>query len=524
MNRVILSALVAASLLTPSSIKSASFGPYEAETVLFLGDSITHAGHYIAFIEARLRQDNNNQVPRIINLGLPSETCSGLSEPDHPFPRPNVHERLDRALAKIKPDLVFACYGMNDGIYHPFSEERFAAYQRGIRELIRKVTKTGAKLVLITPPPFDPLPLRKKGKLLPLGREKYAWFEIYEDYDQVLERYSMWLATMADKVDGIIDVRTPILRQMELIRAKRKDFTTSNDGVHINKQGHEIFANAMLKQLNLPGTKGINKELLKLVEARHKASHVPWLTHVGHKRPGPNSKKPFEESVTEANVIGATIARWFRSNGWAASVQFPESEKPIRLFNGKNLSGWKGLEEYWWVKDGLIRGANETKVLASTYLFTEKSYRDFRLVFEVKQTVGKKYSTMHSAVCVLGQVHEDKGGPYGFKGPLLMFCHDWGIWDAYRRNRIYPPKHRGGYRVKSEKKGDWNRIEVLVKGNRIRFVNNGELVIDFTDQPEMLTKSPIGLQLHSNGRPQEFHFRGLYLSENPEDRLLTLKK
>lgn len=294
-----------------SLARAASFGPYEAKTVLFLGDSITHAGHYISFVEARVRLENKNKVPQIINLGLPSETCSGLSEPDHPFPRPTVHERLDRALRMIKPDLVFACYGMNDGIYYPFSEERFTAYQKGINLLVAKVKATGAKLVLITPPPFDPLPLKKKGKLLPLGREKYAWFEIYEDYDKVLERYSKWLGTQAKKVDGFVDVRTPILRQTEAIRAKDSEFTMSNDGVHINKQGHEIFANALLKHLKLSGTKGIDGELLKLVEAGHKATHVPWLTYVGHKRPGPNSKKPFAESMTENNVIEQKIKNRF---------------------------------------------------------------------------------------------------------------------------------------------------------------------------------------------------------------------
>src|SRR5262249_51630403 len=43
----------------------------------------------------------------------------------------------------------------------------------------------------------------------------------------------------------------------------------------------------------------------------------------------------------------------------------------------------------------------------------------------------------------------------------------------------------------------------------------------FTDKPGMLRESPIGLQLHSNRRPQEFLFRGLVLSRDPEDRLVT---
>jgi hypothetical protein len=176
------------------------------------------------------------------------------------------------------------------------------------------------------------------------------------------------------------------------------------------------------------------------------------------------------------------------------------------------------------VEDGVIQGANEGKVAASTYLFTERAYRDFRLVFEVKQTVGDGYSTMHSAVAALGAKFEDAGDAFGFKGPLLMFCHDWGIWDAHRRNRVYPVDKKGGVRLAEEKTGDWNRIEILVTGDRIRMVANGVLVIDYEEtNSEMLSKSPIGLQLHKNKQPQEYRFRGLILSENPEDKLITLR-
>lgn len=61
------------------------------------------------------------------------------------------------------------------------------------------------------------------------------------------------------------------------------------------------------------------------------------------------------------------------------------------------------------------------------------------MLFEVKQTMSEKHSTMHSAVATLGETFTDAGdNTFGFRGPLLMFCHDWGIWDAHRRNRIVP--------------------------------------------------------------------------------------
>jgi hypothetical protein len=205
----------------------------------------------------------------------------------------------------------------------------------------------------------------------------------------------------------------------------------------------------------------------------------------------------------------------------AVLKKLPTKEKAIRLFNGKNLDGWEGAKGYWSVEGGAIKGANTKAVPSSTYLFTKDKYRNFRLLFEVKQTRSKKHSTMHSAVAILGEKISDTGkNAFGFRGPLVMFCNDWGIWDAHRRNRVVNP----GPGARAEKVGKWNLIEVLVVGNRIRCVANGVLVFDHTDKPKMLKASPIGLQLHGNDRPQEYRFRGLVLTKDPEDRLLTARK
>ena len=227
-------------------------------------------------------------------------------------------------------------------------------------------------------------------------------------------------------------------------------------------------------------------------------------------------------SILLALVVSTTAFAQSEAANWTESVSLPKSETAVRLFNGHDLNGWEEqTEKYWSVDDGAIRGTNATPVAASTYLFTKQSYRDFRLLLEVKQTRDGKFSTMHSAVCALGEKFEDHGDPFSFRGPLLMFCNDWGVWDANRRNRVFPPGHNGQWQQPAEKPGDWNRIEILVIGDRIRMAANGVLFMDFTDKPGMLKASPIGLQLHANNQPQEYHFRGLLLTEKPEDRMLT---
>ena len=132
-----------------------SLFPAQVKRVVFLGNSITYAGQYVTAIDVYYRTHYPNQPIEFINVGLPSETVSGLSEAGHAdgkFPRPDLHERLERVLAQTKPDLVFASYGMNDGIYLPFDETRFQQYKEGIEWLHNEVVKTGASIIHLTPP------------------------------------------------------------------------------------------------------------------------------------------------------------------------------------------------------------------------------------------------------------------------------------------------------------------------------------------------------------------------------------
>ena len=140
--------------------------------MVFLGDSITYAGQYIDFLEAYLRIKNPQLRCEFLDLGLPSETVSGLSEPGMrgAIPASRLRERLDRVLDQTRPGLVVACYGMNDGIYYPFSEERFAKFQEGMKTCGR-ARPAEAPESCMTPPVFDPVPI--KSRTLPGGLAEY---------------------------------------------------------------------------------------------------------------------------------------------------------------------------------------------------------------------------------------------------------------------------------------------------------------------------------------------------------------
>ena len=154
----------------------------------------------------------------------------------------------------------------------------------------------------------------------------------------------------------------------------------------------------------------------------------------------------------------------------------------------------------------------------STYLLTEKKFSDFRLVFDTKLVE----SEMHSGIALWGRIAPDKGDPHTYAGHLVMFPSGYGFFDLYGRGGIHNNTAKA---VKVGKQHDWNHIEILAQGNRIRVVLNGVLISDWREPlPEKIKEAPIGLQLHSNDKPQEVQFKNLALETFPEDKLTTLKE
>ncbi|SMC87025.1 SGNH/GDSL hydrolase family protein [Pedobacter nyackensis] len=285
--------------------------PFSGTTkkVLFLGNSITYAGQYVTDIETYCTVNYPGQKIEFINMGLPSETVSGLSEPGHAggkFLRPDLHERLDRVMALVKPDLVFACYGMNDGIYMPFDQERFAKYKEGINWLHDKYVKAGIRIIHVTPPIYDELRGGNKG------------------YAAVLDHYSEWLLSQK-KTAGweVADIHFPMKRYLEAHRKVDAAFNIDGfylaaDGVHPGEVGHWIMAKELLlymgeKQLALASDvlttlkRNKKQELLKLIAEKQSIMKDAWLTASGHKRPM-KAGLPLEEAQKKAAELDEQIS------------------------------------------------------------------------------------------------------------------------------------------------------------------------------------------------------------------------
>ncbi len=304
----------------PTAVEAAPSGLalVGARRVLILGDSITYDGKWVDFLETWLRTSYPDSPAEIINLGLPSETASGLSEAGHAggsFPRPDVHERLDRVLEKTHPDLILACYGMNDGIYFPQSEERLKKFQDGIQRLHEKAAHVGVRVIHLTPAVFDPLPLA--GRTLPAGRDAYP--QPYEGYNEVLDQYAAWLVGQRAQGWQVIDIHSAVNQFLAQQRQTEPKFTVSPDGVHPNEQGHWLMAREVIRELGgsaevtAPSNpSALPQPILTLVRQRQSILKDAWLTTVGHQRPGMSPGKPLPEAEQAAKEITAQLTKLIR--------------------------------------------------------------------------------------------------------------------------------------------------------------------------------------------------------------------
>lgn len=276
-----------------------------APRIVFLGDSITFGGRYVACFDAWLLTQPRESYPKVINLGLPSETVSGLSEEGHAggrFPRPDLAERLDRVLKLSKPDLVFACYGINCGIYQPLDDVRFQRYRKGVLNLKEKVEAAGARLVMITPPFFDDQRAKK-----PFS------------YNAVLDHYSEWLLSQREHGWMVVDLHGPMTREVARRRQADPEFFFQRDAVHPDAAGHWFMATQLIRWFGdtesasadspeaMLVNHGIPAEVMPLVQERMTVLRNAYVGGAGHKRPGVRPGLPVPEAEQRAAELTEQI-------------------------------------------------------------------------------------------------------------------------------------------------------------------------------------------------------------------------
>lgn len=271
-----------------------------ARRIVVLGDSVSHAGGWLVPVIAWL--EGAGWTGDLVNMALPSETVSGLSEEGHAggkFPRPDLHERLDRVLRVARPDLVVACYGMNCGIYQPLDETRFARFKEGIRRLHDTVEGSGTKIIHLTPPVYDQRPDQPG----PAGAV---------DYDAVLEAFSIWLLARRAEGWSVIDVHGPMEELLAAARHRDPQAVFAPDAVHPNAAGHWAFARSVFAGLGEHETAAAETPdrfaaFVPDVRRRMEVLRDAYLAAAGHRRPGLPSGLPLGAAEAEASRLTESI-------------------------------------------------------------------------------------------------------------------------------------------------------------------------------------------------------------------------
>lgn len=204
------------------------------------------------------------------------------------------------------------------------------------------------------------------------------------------------------------------------------------------------------------------------------------------------------------------VHAWLAALPLLAGAAHAADDEWQSLFDGQSLQGWRvvnGTARYE-VIDGAIVGTTTTGS-PNSFLATERSFDDFVLEFEARQTVGPTNSGVqfrsHSKPEVMnGRVH----GPQMDLDPSER---QWtgGLYDEAMSGWWYPGTLNplpGKYRF-----GEWNHFRIEAVGPQLRTWVNGELaayVIDPTYREGF-----IALQVHSIAEPEEagrrIHWRNL---------------
>jgi hypothetical protein len=213
----------------------------------------------------------------------------------------------------------------------------------------------------------------------------------------------------------------------------------------------------------------------------------------------------------------------------------------IQLFNGKDLTGWEGLEGYWSVVDGAIQCA-ETKEnskqsdLISVYTKDNpEKFANFELRYSFRYVtptgnsgvqfrskidnpkmmhVGGYQADNDPANQYTGIIY-DEGGVAGGRGIMSKRGEktEWG--DAKKPTTT--PLDKGDAEIKKMIKpvGEWNECVVIADGNHIKYSINGQLTTEMIDNnPKACKDGVIGLQMHG-GHTMTIQYKDLKVKMLP---------
>lgn len=166
------------------------------------------------------------------------------------------------------------------------------------------------------------------------------------------------------------------------------------------------------------------------------------------------------------------------------------AQKTIKLFNGKDLTGWTihGTEK-WYVEDGLLVCESGPDKQYG-YLSTDKAYKNFELNLKFKQEANG-----NSGVFIRSGIEGVKISGWQVEvAPLNN--HTGGIYESYGRGWLIQPKPED---EKYLKVGEWNSLKIRANGDEVTSWLNGHQMVTFKDEKIGKGEGFIALQIHDGG-------------------------
>ncbi len=205
----------------------------DGDSIVFLGDSITHQCLYTQYVEDYFYTRYPNLRLKLHNAGV-----GGAKAWD-------ALARFDQDVAAYKPKYVTILLGMNDGSYQPFNQTIWDTYRNDMTTLLGRLEEIGAKPIPMTPTMFD----ARAARLAPRkGREG----DNVALYNSVLGYYGTWLREVAaEKGYGYVDMWGPLNTITLEQRKTDPTFTMIKDAVHPDADGQLVMAVAVVNDLGL---------------------------------------------------------------------------------------------------------------------------------------------------------------------------------------------------------------------------------------------------------------------------------
>jgi serine/threonine-protein kinase len=178
-------------------------------------------------------------------------------------------------------------------------------------------------------------------------------------------------------------------------------------------------------------------------------------------------------------------------------------DNDAEFFNGKDLTGWEGLTEYWFVRqDGALVGTNGDKAMPfSTFLCSRKKYTDFELKFEVRLSNGEG----NSGVQIRSELFDRE--KFAVRGPQCNIGQQfWGSFYGEEFGGVLKQAPDDVVK-KAIKPREFNDYYIKCVGKHITIKLNGETTVD-DDFPGMPEEGIIAWQLHG-GYVMEVTFKNI---------------